>query len=200
MFDPGVALLWLENNPEWIIGGIFFAAFLESFAVIGLLIPGVALLALISAMAGTLNLPLPFVLLFAYLGACMADIFSFLIGRYFQNKLDNKWPFVKRPHWLLEGRAFIKSYGVIGIFLGRFIGPVRALLPLVAGSLGKELRKFILIDLFSGIFWASIYMLPGYFAGKSIADSASVLPLTMSVIAAAIAVYLASRFKNLRKT
>jgi len=200
MFDPGVALLWLENNPEWIIGGIFFAAFLESFAVIGLLIPGVALLALISAMAGTLNLPLPFVLLFAYLGACMADIFSFLIGRYFQNKLDNKWPFVKRPHWLLEGRVFIKSYGVIGIFLGRFIGPVRALLPLVAGSLGMELRKFILIDLFSGIFWASIYMLPGYFAGKSIADSASVLPLTISVVAAAIAVYLASRFRNLRKT
>ena len=64
----------------------------------------------------------------------------------------------------------------------------------------ERVKKIKIVDLFSGIFWASIYMLPGYFAGKSIADSASVLPLTISVIAAAIAVYLASRFRNLRKT
>ena len=48
MIDPAIVLLWLQNNPEWLITSIFIAAFIESFAVIGLIVPGVGLLALIS--------------------------------------------------------------------------------------------------------------------------------------------------------
>ena len=101
-------------------------------------------------MAGSLDFFIPYVLMLAYTGACLADILSFMIGRYFQGKLDNIWPFLQHPEWLKEGREFIDLYGVAGIFIGRFIGPVRSLLPLVAGSLGMQIKKFVLIDLISG--------------------------------------------------
>ena len=199
MIDPAIVLLWLQNNQEWVVYSIFLAAFIESFAIIGLVVPGVALLALISGMAGSLDFFIPYVLMLAYIGACLADILSFMIGRYFKGKLDNIWPFIKHPEWLKEGREFIDLYGVVGIFVGRFIGPVRALLPLVAGSLGMQIKKFILIDLISGFFWVSVYILPGYFAGKAASSEGISLALVLSVIAAVVAVYLASRFRIVKK-
>tara|TARA_Y100001949_G_C15853176_1_gene271578 strand:- start:129 stop:740 length:612 start_codon:yes stop_codon:yes gene_type:complete len=199
MIDPAIVLLWLQNHPEWVVYSIFVAAFIESFAIIGLIVPGVVLLALISGLAGTLNLPIYYVLLLAYLGACLADILSFIIGRYFKERLDKAWPFLNHPKWLNEGREFIDLYGVTGIFIGRFIGPVRALLPLMAGSLGMQVKKFIIVDLISGIFWACIYLLPGYFAGKAVTNETNVVAMILSAIAAVVAVYLASRYRMLKK-
>ena len=200
MFDPAIVLLWLKNNPEWLAFGIFFGAFIESFAVIGLLVPGVALLVLISGMAGSVNLPVFYLLLLAYLGACLADILSFLIGTYFEEKLENIWPFVKKPHWLFEARKFFKIYGILGIFIGRFIGPIRALLPLIAGSMGMNIKKFILIDLVSGILWSAIYLLPGYYAGKAVTEGTGMYALILSLVATIAAVYLGSRYRLIRKT
>ena len=48
MFDIGAVTLWLQQNPEWIVLGLCLAAFIESFALIGIIIPGVVLLAAIS--------------------------------------------------------------------------------------------------------------------------------------------------------
>ena len=199
MIDPAIVLLWLQNNPEWLITSIFIAAFIESFAVIGLIVPGVALLALISGMAGSLGLPIWYVLFLAYFGACLADVLSFIIGTYFKGRLDNTWPFLKHPNWLREGREFIRLYGVSGIFIGRFIGPVRALLPLIAGSLGMQIKKFLLVDLISLVFWACIYVLPGYFAGKAISSETNIIAMVLSIIAATVAVLLASRYRLNKK-
>ena len=51
MFEIGAVTLWLQQNPEWIILGLCSAAFVESFALIGIIIPGVVLLAAISGLA-----------------------------------------------------------------------------------------------------------------------------------------------------
>ena len=56
---------------------------------------------------------------------------------------------------------------MIGLFIGKFIGPVRPLLPITAGSLSMNIKSFIIIEVFSCFIWALIYTLPGYYAGKS---------------------------------
>ena len=48
MFEFNEIIIWLEDNPQWIGLGIIGASFIESFALIGIIIPGVVLLALIS--------------------------------------------------------------------------------------------------------------------------------------------------------
>ena len=118
--------------------GLCSAAFIESFAIIGIIIPGVVLLAAISGLAASTNLSIFQVVLLVYLSSCFADISSFLLGKYLSKKIDGVWPFKKNPSWLEKGRRFFKSYGIAGVFLGRFIGPVRPVIPITAGSLAMD--------------------------------------------------------------
>ena len=187
MFDIGAVTLWLQHNPEWIIFGLCSAAFIESFALIGIIIPGVILLAAISGLAASTNLSIFQVVLLVYISSCLADISSFFIGKYLSRKIDHTWPFKKNPSWLEQGRVFFKSYGIPGVFLGRFIGPIRPLIPITAGSLAMDMRTFILVDLASGLLWAPLYSLPGYFAGKTALEGSGTLSLAAGLIAIAIA-------------
>jgi len=194
MFDIGSVTLWLQQNPEWIIFGLCSAAFIESFAIIGIIIPGVILLAAISGLAASTNLSIFQVVLLVYISSCFADISSFFLGKYLSRKIDLAWPFKKNPSWLEQGRTFFKSYGIPGVFLGRFIGPIRPLIPITAGSLGMNVRTFILVDLVSGLLWAPLYSLPGYFAGKTAFEGSGALSLAAGLIALAVAFLFLARY------
>ena len=60
------------------------------------------------------------------------------------------------------------KYGTLGLFFGKFIGPIRPLMPITAGSLEMNTKKFIFIDLFSSFLWALLYTVPGYLGGKTL--------------------------------
>jgi len=186
MFDIGAVTLWLQQNPEWIVLGLCSAAFIESFAFIGIIVPGVLLLAAISGLSASTNLSVFQVVLLVYISSCLADILSFLIGKYLSNKIDKVWPFKNNPLWLEQSRKFSASYGIPGVFLGRFVGPIRPLIPVTVGSLGMDLRVFITVDLISGIVWAPLYTLPGYFAAKSAIENSGNFTFAAGLIALAI--------------
>ena len=57
---------------------------------------------------------------------------------------------------------------MIGLFTGKFIGPIRPLLPITAGSLNMDKKRFFLIEIFSCFLWALIYTIPGYYAGQTV--------------------------------
>ena len=86
-------------------------------------------------------------------------------------KIDSIWPFKNNPGWLKKGREFFKTYGILGVFVGRFIGPVRPVMPITAGSMGMKFKHFLGVDLLSGLIWAPLYSLPGYFAGKIVFEN-----------------------------
>jgi len=194
MFDIGAVSLWLQQNPEWIVLGLCSAAFIESFALIGIIVPGVVLLAAISGLAASTNLSIFHVVFLVYLSSCLADISSFLIGKYLSNRIDSIWPFNNNPSWLEQGRKFSKTYGIPGVFLGRFVGPIRPLIPITVGSLSMDLRTFIFVDLISGLIWAPVYTLPGYFAAKTALEGSDNLTLAAGFIALAIAFLLFVRY------
>ena len=171
MFDIDGVILWLQQNPEWVAWGLFFAAFVESFAVIGIFIPGVVLLAIISGMAASADMHIASVLIIVYSASCIADISSYLIGMRLNKRIDSIWPFKTNPGWLIKGKEFFKTYGILGVFIGRFIGPVRPVMPITAGSMGMKFKHFLGVDLFSGLIWAPMYSLPGYFAGKVVFEN-----------------------------
>ena len=171
MFDIDGVILWLQQNPEWIAWGLFISAFIESFAIIGIFIPGVVLLALIAGMAASADIHIASVLIIVYSASCLADVSSFLIGIKLHKKIDSIWPFKNNPGWLKKGREFFKTYGILGVFVGRFIGPVRPVMPITAGSMGMKFKHFLGVDLLSGLIWAPLYSLPGYFAGKIVFEN-----------------------------
>ena len=181
MFDIDGVILWLQQNPEWVAWGLFFAAFVESFAVIGIFIPGVVLLAIISGMAASADMHIASVLIIVYSASCIADISSYLIGMRLNKRIDSIWPFKTNPGWLIKGKEFFKTYGILGVFIGRFIGPVRPVMPITAGSMGMKFKHFLAVDLFSGLIWAPMYSLPGYFAGKVVFENTDSMYLLLGL-------------------
>tara|TARA_Y100001970_G_C13996346_1_gene730936 strand:+ start:82 stop:687 length:606 start_codon:yes stop_codon:yes gene_type:complete len=167
MFEFNEIIVWLEKNPQWIALGIIGASFIESFALIGIIIPGVVLLAIISGLAAT-SLNIIEVVTIAYFSSLLADVMSFFIGYSFRNSINKIWPFKEHPEFLQEGQKFFNQYGMIGLFIGKFIGPIRPLLPITAGSLNMDKRRFFLIEILSCFLWALIYTVPGYYAAQTI--------------------------------
>ena len=195
MFEFNEVILWLKDNPEWIALGVFGAAFIESFALIGVIIPGVVLLAVISGMAAS-TLNVFELVLIAYVASFLADILSFLLGTSISKSIDKLWPFNKYPNLLVQGRTFVKRFGILGVFVGKFIGPIRPLLPLTAGSLGMNFKYFLTVEIFSSFLWALLYTVPGYYAGKSILDSQFNLNWLIAIIIGVAILIVIVRYFN----
>ena len=195
MFEFNEVILWLKDNPEWIALGVFGAAFIESFALIGVVIPGVVLLTVISGMAASTISVFELVLI-AYVASFLADILSFLLGTGISKSIDKLWPFNKYPNLLVQGRTFVKRFGILGVFVGKFIGPIRPLLPLTAGSLGMNFKYFLTVEIFSSFLWALLYTVPGYYAGKSILDSQFNLNWLIAIIIGVAILIVIVRYFN----
>lgn len=156
---------FLTAHPNW--GGFitFAVAFTESLAIIGTIVPGSITMTAIGLLVGTGIMPLGSTLFWAMLGAFLGDLLGYWIGAHYNERLRNMWPFRNRPNWLASGEKFFQKHGGKSIIIGRFFGPVRSLIPLVAGLLRMPLQRFILAALPSAALWALMYMFPGILIG-----------------------------------
>ncbi len=158
---------WLNAHPE--LAGLvtFIISASESVAIIGTIVPGSITMAVIGALAGAGIIPLWSTLLCAIFGAILGDGISYWLGHHFKDRIKSFWPFRHYPGLLESGEVFVHRYGVMSVFVGRFVGPVRALVPLVAGMLGMRPLPFIIANVASAIGWAPAYMLPGILLGAA---------------------------------
>lgn len=159
---------WLEVHHLWLGPVIAVAAFLETLVAVGLLLPGVAILFALGALAGSGLLDIVSVYLWAFLGAALGDAVSYQLGYHYHNRVRGWWPFYKHTDWLDKGEQFIRRFGVMSIALGRFVGPVRPVVPVVAGMLNMPPRQFYIANLVSSVPWAVVYMTPGFLAGAAV--------------------------------
>ncbi len=170
--DP--ILEWLTLNPDWAGFIIFLVALCESLLIVGVLVPG----ALLMLGAGTLialgALDLWITLACAIAGAVAGDSISFWIGYHFKERIHKAWPFRSHPNILLKGERFFLKHGGKSIVLGRFVGPIRAVIPTVAGIMGMSPRHFAWVNVLSAIAWAPAYILPGVAVGASLSLAAQV--------------------------
>ncbi|GGE67429.1 hypothetical protein GCM10011533_19680 [Streptosporangium jomthongense] len=161
---------WLSANPGWLSFALFGTAFIESLALAGIVVPGVAFLFTIAAMAAQIGMPLMAALLWAGLGAVAGDTASFAIGRLFQGRLDSVWPLSRYPGLIAKGERFFNRHGGKSVIIGRFVGPVRPVIPLIAGALMMPWRRFLAFNIGSAIGWAPVYILPGFLVGSALAS------------------------------
>ncbi len=159
---------WLAGNPLWILLAIAVLAFLESLALVGIIVPGIALLLAAATAAGSTGIPVWEVLLAGFIGAVLGDGLSFLLGYHYHHVIRRFPPFTTHPHWVDKGERFFHRYGLAGIVLGRFVGPIRPVMPLVAGLMEMPPAKFFTVNILSALAWSPFYLMPGYLVGLSI--------------------------------
>jgi membrane protein DedA with SNARE-associated domain len=154
-------LAFIQANPEWAIFVIGIAAFGESFAFLSLLFPGTAILIASGTLVseGILS-PLPTVAA-GIVGAVLGDSVSFWLGKKFGPFLPGIWPFRKHPERLTRSVSLFKRFGGSSVFIGRFFGPLRAVIPMAAGMLQMPPLRFYAANVFSAMVWAPALVLSG---------------------------------------
>lgn len=156
---------WVHQHPHEAGLAAFAISFLESLAVIGLLFPGIAIMTTLGTLIGAGILSFTEITLWTVTGAICGDLVSFWLGNHFHEHMREFWPFRSHPSLLQKGESFFLRHGGKGVFFGRFIGPMRPLLPLIAGMMSMPPLRFLFADVFSTIIWAPVYMLPGILIG-----------------------------------
>jgi membrane protein DedA with SNARE-associated domain len=144
---------------------VFGLAFAESMVVLSLLVPFTTLIVASGALIGAGTLDPWLILPWGIAGAAMGDAVSYWIGLYFDERVPRIWPFRDKPHLLEDGHRFFRRWGVLAVFIGRFFGPLRAVVPVVAGIMDMPQLKFQIANVVSAIVWLPALMLPGAVAG-----------------------------------
>lgn len=159
---------WLQASPQWLALAIFLIACLECLAIAGIIIPGTVVLFTLAALAGNGALELWQTLLLAYAGGLLGDAISYTLGRRFHQGIRRLPVLREHPEWLIGAENYFQHYGVISLLVGRYIGPLRPMLPLVAGMLDMPAVRFALVSMLAAAGWAVAYMLPGWATGAAL--------------------------------
>ena len=179
---------WLQLNNEWLGPTIAFMALIESLVIVGLIVPGVPIMFALGAMAGAGAMDPISMLIWGIAGAVIGDGISFQLGYHFHQKVRYWWPFNKHPEWLSKGEDFFHNHGDLSIALGRFIGPVRPVVPVVAGMLDMSPKRFYIVNILSAIPWSPVYLMPGFLAGAAIQSHGAVPVEFFSLVLALLVV------------
>ena len=148
---------------------ILLAAALECAAFAGLLVPGESLVLASGFLAHRGVLGLDSVIVAAGLGAMLGDNIGYQLGA----RLGRGWLLRHgRRLGVTErrmGRAerFFARHGPKAVFVGRFVGFARALVPFVAGASRMSYRRFLLYDTLGAAIWTVGFVLLGYGLGAS---------------------------------
>lgn len=181
------------------VAAVFVVAFLEALVGIGLIMPGSVLTVFSGWLAYHGKGPVVEIMAAAAVGATVGDLLSYWLGARFGIHLWN-WPYLKKKEGLLHlTELFFLEHGGKSVFLGRFLGPIRGLVPFVAGASRMRPGTFLLYAVVSGILWGISYPGIGYLGGSSWQQAETLagrlgLLAGLAVIVSALVAWLRHRF------
>jgi membrane protein DedA with SNARE-associated domain len=156
-----IVLTFVRDHAAWAPPIVCALAFGESLAFISLLLPATAILLGAGGLVGASGMGFWPIWFAAVLGAVLGDWVSYWLGFHYKDVLARTWPLSRHPHLLPRGHAFFEKWGTIGVFLGRFFGPLRSVMPLVAGVCAMPQLPFQIANVASALVWATGVLAPG---------------------------------------
>ncbi len=172
---------WLQSVLEWVqlhphaTGWLIFVVALgESLLLVGILLPGAAILVGLGTLIGFGVLDFKLAWITASLGAFAGDGISFWIGHHYKHRLLKMWPMYKFPKLIDQGQSFFAKWGALSVFIGRFVGLVRPIIPAIAGIMNMPIKKYLVISAVASILWAPFYLLPGMLFGSAMGSMTKV--------------------------
>jgi membrane protein DedA with SNARE-associated domain len=163
-----VAVDFMREHAAWAVPATFIIAFLESLAVVSLFVPATVMLLGLGALVAAGVVGFWEVFAAGVAGAILGNALSYWVGRRFKDSIAHCWPFRQRPELLSRGHGFFEQHGGKSVFIGRFFGPTRAVVPLIAGMTAMPQRRFLTANVLSAIVWVLLSISPALWGGSLI--------------------------------
>ncbi|WP_343153847.1 DedA family protein [Buchnera aphidicola (Mindarus keteleerifoliae)] len=144
---------------------IVIISFLESLAIVGLFLPGIVFMSMIGTLIGNQTLNFYSAWIASTIGCLIGDWLSYFLGLKFKRCFHLFKNIKKYKLILLKIKNTVQNHSLATILIGRFIGPTRALIPMVSGMLKLPFKKFIIPDIIGCLLWPPIYFFPGIITG-----------------------------------
>lgn len=196
---------FVSAHGAWAGPIVGLLCFGESLAIVGLFVPATAVMLAIGGLIGADTLDARPIFLWAVGGSILGDWVSYAFGSRIGPRVYRCWPLDRHRPAVARTRLFFRKYGFAAIFMGRFLGPIRATVPLVAGVLAMPRRPFQIANVASACLWVPLMFAPGYLAagplGAALAIDENTLVLgglAMAAVAMSVAL-LASRLPGRRR-
>lgn len=175
----------------YLLVGVF--AFLETGAFVGLIAPGETVILIGGVVAGQGKIDIVALIAVVWACAVAGDMASFhlgrRLGREFLLRHGGRVRITEARVAQVEG--FFARHGGKAVFLGRFVGLVRAVAPFLAGSGGMPLRRFAPSDVLGAGLWGSTFALLGYFFWHSLDQVLAIAKKGSLALGAAIVLVVA---------
>lgn len=143
---------------------VFAVAFLESLAFVGWFFPGTILVIIAGSLAAHGYYHFWTLVGFATAGAILGDGLSFELGKRGKE-------YFHRHDWFMRhmkrGETFFAAHGRTSVLAGRFIGPLRPVIPVIAGMADMERWRFYAANVVSGILWSVANLGLGFVFGAA---------------------------------
>ena len=150
-----------QAHPLWAFPIAFFVACSESFVGLSFIIPGTTLLVALGGVIVSSHISLFPAWAGAVAGAVLGDWLSWWIGFRYHHKIVHFRLFRRYERQIEKGLHFFHNWGTWAIVIGRFLGPFRSTVPLVAGMSELEFAPFMIANVSSALVWAYIVVAGG---------------------------------------
>ena len=155
--------------PQWLLdlfarygyAVVFFGVLLENA---GLPVPGETTLLAGAALAHSGRLSLPWVIVWATLGAVLGDNIGFAIGRNGGRQLVERHggKIGLTTARLRQFDRFFEKYGAPTVFIARFVTGLRVFCAVLAGASGLPWPTFLLYNALGAVVWSIAIAFAGY--------------------------------------
>lgn len=174
---------------HWGYWVIFLGAALESAAFLGVIVPGESLVLVAGFLAAQGAFDLDVLILVIAIGAALGDSLGYEMGRFLGRPALLRFGsrFGLNVDRIAKADAFFTRHGGKAVFLGRFVGFARALVPFLAGSSGMPYRYFLPYNVMGAFLWSVAVTLLGYFLGASWQLAAGWIGKASAILGGAVA-------------
>lgn len=160
----------LPSIQQWGIWGYWIfllVAALESSTFVGIILPGSAIVVIAGLLSAQGFFDIGDMIWFVAMGAIMGDNISYYLGRHAHQFFKKENKIFKLSH-VKKGELFFQKHGNKSVFLGRFIGPIRSIVPFIAGLSQMNYWTFLFWNVTSAFIWSATTLGIGYFFGGTL--------------------------------
>jgi membrane-associated protein len=208
-------LEWLQPKKLIETGGlilILIAIFSETGLFFGFFFPGDSLLFTAGLFCGMtangtgdikFDVPILLLLFSVFAAAVLGNLVGFWFGRTVGNNLyKRKDSLFFKKKYLDMTHNFYERNGRMAIIAGRFLPIIRTFVPILAGIIKLDFKKFLIYNIVGAFLWVFAFILAGYFLGYRYGETISkyleyvVVALIIITIIPVIRTYLKERKRH----